>query len=241
MEITWLAKLLLSHLLADFVLQPGKWVRDRQERHFASGYLYLHTFVAAALTLVFTGVAYWPVALSIFITHTLIDGWKSYRRDEVRYFLIDQALHLFVIFVCWVVTFFNYPEIKHLVLKTEANPDIWIMTTAAVFLAWPSAFLIGQLTKKWRRNLDNSVALESAGKWIGIIERILILLLVLQGQYEAIGLLIAAKSILRFNEQNRPEQKTEYLLIGTLISMGLAVITGLIVLQLTAAVPVTMP
>ncbi|MET0394020.1 MAG: DUF3307 domain-containing protein [Chitinophagaceae bacterium] len=241
MEITWLAKLLLSHLLADFVLQPGKWVKDRQERHFSSGYLYLHAFIAAALAWVFTGVVYWPVALSIFITHTLIDGWKSYRRDEVRYFLIDQALHLFVIFACWAVTFFNYREVRQLVLQADTDPDIWIMTTAVVFLAWPSGFLIGQLTKKWRRNLDNSEALESAGKWIGIIERILILLLVLQGEYEAIGLLIAAKSILRFNEQNRPEQKTEYLLIGTLISMGLAVITGLIVLRLTAAVSAALP
>lgn len=233
MEIIWLTKLLLSHLLADFVFQPGKWVKDRKVRHFASPYLYLHTLVAAALALLFAGLSYWLVAIAIFMTHTLIDGWKSYRRDEAKYFLIDQALHLGVIGICWWLTFFSNAGPETILEQAGSDPRIWIYATAVLFLTSPSGFLIGQLTKKWRQSLDNSEALESAGKWIGIIERILILVLVLQHQYEAIGLLIAAKSILRFNEHNRPEQKTEYLLIGTLISIGLAIVTGLIVLKAT--------
>jgi hypothetical protein len=228
MEMIWLAKLLLSHLFADFILQPKKWVADRNSRHFSSGYLYLHTLIAAGLALFFTGFKYWPVALVIFVSHTIIDGWKSYRKDEAVYFLIDQFLHGLVILGCWWFTFHNYADWDFIRHRVNSDADIWILATAFTFLTWPSGFLIGQLTKKWRQNLNNQEALESAGKWIGIIERVMILILVLQDQYEAIGLLIAAKSILRFNEQNRPEQKTEYLLIGTLISMSLAVITGLI-------------
>lgn len=234
MEIIWLTKLLLSHLLADFVFQPGKWVNDRKTLHFASPYLYLHTLVAAGLAWLFTGLSYWLVAIIIFVTHTVIDGWKSYRKDEAKYFLIDQALHLAVIGICWWGSFFSYADLKSITQQAGTDPGIWINVTGVVFLTWPSGLLIGQLTRKWRQNLDNSEALASAGKWIGIIERILILIMVLQHQYEAIGLLIAAKSILRFNEQNRPEQKTEYLLIGTLISIGLAIITGLVVLKVTA-------
>ncbi len=37
------------------------------------------------------------------------------------------------------------------------------------------------------------------------------------GQFSAISLLIAAKGIIRFNEKDRPEVKTEYLVIGTLL------------------------
>ncbi len=69
--------------------------------------------------------------------------------------------------------------------------------------------------------------LASAGKWIGIVERTIILIFVLYGQYSAIGLLVAAKGIIRFNEKDRQEIKTEYLVIGTLMSIALAIVTGL--------------
>jgi len=84
------------------------------------------------------------------------------------------------------------------------------------------------LTKKWRDKINdvNLESLSNAGKWIGIIERIIVLILVLHDQYEAIGLLVAAKSIVRFNEKDRQEIKTEYLVIGTLLSIGIAIITG---------------
>jgi len=55
------------------------------------------------------------------------------------------------------------------------------------------------------------------------------MILVLQSQFSAIGLLIAAKGIIRFNEKDRQEIKTEYLVIGTLMSISLAILTGLAV------------
>jgi hypothetical protein len=51
----------------------------------------------------------------------------------------------------------------------------------------------------------------------------------LLNQYSAIGLLVAAKGIIRFNEKDRQETKTEYLVIGTLMSIVLAIITGLLI------------
>ena len=79
-----------------------------------------------------------------------------------------------------------------------------------------------------RDKIPDAESLANAGKWIGIIERIIILIFVLLSQYSAIGLLVAAKGIIRFNEKDRPEIKTEYLVIGTLMSMGLAIVTGLV-------------
>lgn len=232
METIWLTKLLLSHLLTDFLLQPKSWVDHRSAYRFGSKYLYLHTIITAGLAWLLIGWSYWLVVLIILVTHTIIDGWKSTRPDEPKYFLIDQALHLLVIIACWWFTFHDLPDLKMHMKDAGSNASLWIMITAFVFLTWPSGLLIGQLTKKWRNQLANSDALNSAGKWIGIIERCIILVLVLQNQYEAIGLLIAAKSIIRFNETDRPEQKTEYLLIGTLISISMAVVTGLIVIYL---------
>lgn len=73
-----------------------------------------------------------------------------------------------------------------------------------------------------------------SGALIGYTERALMLIFVVLSQYEAIGLLIAAKSILRFSEASSGNEKSEYVLSGTLLSLLLAVITGLLILQLPA-------
>jgi hypothetical protein len=226
----WLTKLLLSHLLTDFVLQPGSWVRQRQEKHFASPTLYLHGLVTAGVACLFIGWSYWPVILTILVTHILIDGWKSYRPQKAVWFVIDQLLHLAVLAVCWYFSFDGWTGIQSLRDRLEKDPHSWGLIAAFVFLTTPAGILIGQLTAQWSRKIDDAdQSLAHAGKWIGIAERIIVLILVLQNQYAAIGLLVTAKGIIRFNEKDRQEVKTEYLVIGTLFSIGLAIITGLLV------------
>jgi hypothetical protein len=222
----WLIKLLLAHLLTDFVLQPKSWVSNRKAKHFASGKLYLHGLVTALAAWLFTGWQYWPVALVILVTHTLIDGWKSYRPDGPKYFIIDQLMHILVIALCWYFSFIHNENISEAWQKINENNNAWMMIAAVIFLTTPAGILIGQLTKGWREKIDNPESLANAGKWIGIIERIIVLILVMVGQFSAISLLIAAKGIIRFNEKDRPEVKTEYLVIGTLMSIGIAIITG---------------
>jgi hypothetical protein len=61
---------------------------------------------------------------------------------------------------------------------------------------------------------------DQGGKLIGQLERALIFLLILAGQPASIGLLIAAKSVLRFGELKETEHRmeAEYIIIGTLMS-----------------------
>jgi hypothetical protein len=58
-------------------------------------------------------------------------------------------------------------------------------------------------------------------------ERILILTFIINNQYEPIGFLIAAKALLRFKESDL--KRTEYVLIGTLISFTLTISIGILV------------
>ncbi len=225
----WLTKLILSHLLTDFVLQPTSWVKDRNERHFVSGKLYLHGLVTAALAYLFIGWSYWLVALTILVTHIFIDGWKSYRPQKVRYFLIDQLLHIIVMVCCWWFVFRDIALIRDWQQRMNAGPHYWILFAAFVFVTHPAGIFIGQVTGQWSRKVDDADnSLAHAGKWIGIAERIIVLILVLLNQYSAIGLLVTAKGIIRFNEKDRQEVKTEYLVIGTLLSIGIAIVTGLL-------------
>jgi hypothetical protein len=63
------------------------------------------------------------------------------------------------------------------------------------------------------------------GRAIGVLERALTLTLVLLGQYGALGLVVAAKSLARFKAlENR--DFAEYFLIGTLASLLLALLGG---------------
>lgn len=225
-EQIWLLKLILSHLLTDFVLQPKSWIDDRNSRHFASPKLYLHGLITGIAALLFTGWQYWPVALIILVSHIIIDGWKSYQREANIIFVIDQFLHLLVIVGCWYFLFVEKSELLTAYHAVATNYKFWILATATIMITTPAGILIGQLTKGWRNKISNPESLANAGKWIGIIERLIVFIFVLLGQYAAISLLIAAKGIIRFNDKDRPEVKTEYLVIGTLMSIIIALIIG---------------
>jgi hypothetical protein len=62
-----------------------------------------------------------------------------------------------------------------------------------------------------------------------MIERLFVLVFIVMGRWDAIGLLITAKSVFRFNDlkESNSRKLTEYILIGTLVSFGLAILAGL--------------
>jgi hypothetical protein len=66
------------------------------------------------------------------------------------------------------------------------------------------------------------------GRVIGLLERVLIYCFVLSGQFGAIGFTLAAKGFTRFKELE-DRGFAEYVLIGTLLSSGLAMAAGVLV------------
>ena len=74
------------------------------------------------------------------------------------------------------------------------------------------------------------VLIADAGKYIGILERVLVFVFVILNHWEAVGFLITAKSVFRFGDlrESKERKLTEYILIGTLISFGIAILVGLI-------------
>ena len=77
--------------------------------------------------------------------------------------------------------------------------------------------------------------LQNAGKWIGILERLMIFGFILLGKWEGIGFLLAAKSVFRFGDLKdaRDMKLTEYVLIGTLLSFGMAMLLGALTVYFT--------
>ena len=97
----------------------------------------------------------------------------------------------------------------------------------AVLICWkPSNFFIKLMLRHFSVNMPQEKASGfNAGALIGTIARWLILIFVCLQRYDALGLLIAAKSIIRFGDSQT--NKSEYVLAGTLLSIFIAVLAGL--------------
>lgn len=93
----------------------------------------------------------------------------------------------------------------------------------------PVATWIGGMAVAWWLESISSAneGLESAARKIGYTERLLIFCFIMSGSFEAVGMLAAAKSLLRFSESRRDKRYAEYVLTGTLASFSVAVLTAL--------------
>lgn len=223
-------KLLLAHLIGDFLLQPKRWVVHKSAHKLASPYLYAHILLHFLLIiLLLWDLSFWKMALIIAGSHYMIDLAKLYANSLFRYpavpFFIDQSLHLLVLYAC---AFYANLWDHSLGLIQQIN---WGLLTAVVFVSFPAAFIMNQLLAPMSDQIElDHKSLPNAGKYIGIIERLFVLLFILIGRWDAIGLLITAKSVFRFNDLKASNNRklTEYILIGTFLSFGIAILTGLI-------------
>ncbi|WP_438969203.1 hypothetical protein [Nonlabens sp.] len=85
---------------------------------------------------------------------------------------------------------------------------------------------------RWTLTDDDTgiYGLKNSGKWIGMLERLLIFLFIITNHFSAVGLLLTAKSVFRFGDLSKAKNMklTEYVLIGTLLSFGIAILIGLL-------------
>lgn len=218
--------LLLAHLVADFVLQTREICKEKAERKWKSPQHYIHSFVVFGLSWAVTfDWEFWWCALIIGVLHFGIDIWKSYHDEKVTWFTIDQILHITVL-AC-VASLWNSQH------KWTCPPYMnirYVSFCIATLLCWKPANIFIKLMLKYHSvNMPNErESIFNAGALIGTLERWLILIFVCMQRYEAIGLLIAAKSIIRFSEKDTT--KTEYVLAGTLLSIFIAVLSGIILM-----------
>ena len=66
------------------------------------------------------------------------------------------------------------------------------------------------------------------GRFIGTVERTIMLIFLAIGQYSAIGLVLTAKSIARYDRIAKEKDFAEYYLLGTLISTVVVIVVSFI-------------
>ena len=228
--ISLLLKLLIAHTIGDFVFQPNKWVEDKKQKKHKSIYLYLHLAVhtvALIIALKFEW-KYWPAIVAIIVSHYLIDLIKLNSSKKINYqllFVLDQIAHLTIIGI--VVYIYEPYQIN---INQFYSIKSLILIFALISIISVSSIIMKLIMSKWDLEEDDSKdSLEQAGKYIGILERLFVFGFIILSQWQAIGLLIAAKSVFRFGDLSKAKDRklTEYILIGTLLSFGLAIAIGL--------------
>ncbi|MBO7646575.1 MAG: DUF3307 domain-containing protein [Bacteroidales bacterium] len=253
---------ILAHIISDFYLQTGKSCQNKAQRGFQSPHLYVHvaiTFICSwILSLLYPYTFdFWWASMVIAVLHGVIDGLKSRFQKVPWVFFIDQVLHLTVIcaVVAWFSSTMNYkiPFLNDSVVTPldmiPTSTLLWI--TAFAFCLRPANLFIGEILNNAQIKCpkdqepeseqplqegmeagspETTSELPNAGHLIGNVERVLTLIFMMFGHFEAIGFLLAAKSLLRFKDS--ATNKSEYVLVGTLLSFGLAIIAGAIVLSL---------
>ncbi|MUU77219.1 DUF3307 domain-containing protein [Winogradskyella endarachnes] len=224
-------KFLIAHIIGDFVLQPDSWVKNKKAKKHKSKYLYFHGLVhfMALLVLFQFNWSFLPYFLIIVISHLVIDIVKINLEEKVNtrwLFFIDQILHVLIISA---IVYFKAPY--KLDFEKLYSKEVLLLLLALLIITSVSSIIMKMLMGTWSLEEDNSEdSLESAGKYIGILERLFVFSFILLNQWSAIGLLIAAKSVFRFGDLSRAKDRklTEYMLIGTLISFGMAIFIGLL-------------
>ncbi len=230
---------LLIHILGDYYFQGEKLAKEK--RHSIKKVLrhdLIYLLVALVLCLpVFT----WDMLISVIalsVLHAVIDLakyliMKKYDargitdRERSTSYLIDQGLHLLCIFGIAIGMALLQAEVylpsRLRLLMENIGFDIYGILVWSVLLLLifkPANITIKLLLYAYRpvENDETQEGHKNAGAFIGSLERLIILIFLSLGQFSAIGLVLTAKSIARYNRIAEDKKFAEYYLLGTLLS-----------------------
>lgn len=230
---TWLLlSLLLSHIIGDFYLQTDKGCKNKVNFKYKSSFLYIHSLIIGAVS--WAMVPSWDFgwyALIIAVSHLIIDTIKTYTSAQLWAFLLDQAAHVAIL--CTIAAIYVHTDkLPIQYVDFSSGVSMPLLATGILLSAKPTNILIKLILERYRIGENNSCKeIKNAGALIGNLERIISIIFVLIGHYEAIGFIIAAKSLLRFKDTDTA--KTEYVLAGTFLSFGTAITYGLLIKHLS--------
>jgi hypothetical protein len=245
--------LYLGHLLADFVFQSSRLVERKRRGKFSAYALHglIHFLSLAAIAgFVLPGSLFasrtCAVIAALTIVHLLIDLGKMRLAaryslcDGARAYVADQVLHFAtVVFAAWLLPpAVPFRELTTLVQDARAIPNRFLVVPviyAAVIFGggYLIRSLVGALAAgvKTHSPEKTNEQLQNAGLYIGWLERFLVVTALLVQSPATVGLILTAKSIARYPEF-KSEHFAEYFLIGTLLSISMAVIGGALLAKL---------
>lgn len=239
----------IGHILGNFYFQSSYTFHRKDkafDKDFINSVIYFFAMLLAILPILSLSSLSWIILISFI--HFSIDWLKSYldknykftSLGETRILFLDQAIHIIMILLVTMLIYINPTTIefntmfKYLIETFSINMELVVSWALAVLLlVKPFSIIISKVLSKYQ---PKTIAIEElghpgAGALIGVLERLIILLMLSQNQYVAIGFVLTAKSIARYNKIIEDPQFSEYYLLGTLLSMLLVIITHMILFR----------
>jgi hypothetical protein len=181
----------------------------------------------------------WPVVSIFFIA--VLSGEiaviliRRLTRKNVRgnHPLGTPLTHLIPFFFAFVPALIGWLFAKHLfpdsfiALNEYPTLALKVATSLISMFCWSTMFTVSIVGLVRSGGFGDVIEPHlGAGEVIGILERIFIVVLILAGGLAAVGFAVAAKAAARY-PQFKNSEFAEYFLIGTLCSIGLALLAGL--------------
>lgn len=230
--------LVLVHLAADFILQSEELAQRKKES--LPDFLVHQGHVALLYMiplLIFWSLPMLVTVVLVTVAHVVIDAVKiaigPRISNESALLLGDQAVHLLTIGAVWhlfLPTVELAPYLAGLSIKSVPWPKLTValgLLSALIALTRVSNISIRTVLDQYDVGPEEDDDY-SMGRKIGNLERLIIFLLVLIGEWSAIAIIIGAKSVARF-DRLRERKVAEYYLIGTLLSLLAVIFIGVVV------------
>lgn len=238
-DLLMLFRFIAAHMITEWIFQWKCWRKAEFSKKWYSKPLWLGVaqgVVAGAIIFLAAwswSWSSWGLFLIVLISRSVIVHWKPKRIGGVLVLSLKQVVYLAIIVFGWVgLTNINLKDLWSVLISVISDGALWVICLAYLAAVWSAGMWIGRLTEPWRKELgkDRLDGLAKAGLWVGRLERMLILTFVFLNRYEAIGFLIAAKSIFRFGEikTSNDRKEAEYILIGTMLSFVTAILIGIL-------------
>ena len=142
-------------------------------------------------------------------------------------------MHIGIIILIWTLFFVSPVTILPALATLLASETLWATLLVYGLMTMPASMFIERFFRKWIPEIQNYSGLPGGGKWIGYLERMLIVTFVLSGNIAGVGLLMTAKSVFRFSDVQKGDLRmTEYMLLGTLLSFAIALAGGFLLLMI---------
>lgn len=228
--------LIIGHIIGDFYVQTDEIAEKKKN---SLSVLVMHSlcyffvlFICAVIPLTKDQVpGLLAFSFLVGILHGVVDFYKIWIEknrslnpgQNIGLFFVDQILHVAILIIGCGLTGFSGGKYIHILARSYDSKilvDIINMAIGVLICGHPASILIklvfAAVTKE--RDTENP----KIGSYIGVLEREIIFLLGLIGQYSTIGFVLTAKSVARFKRLEDQAFSEKYL-VGTLLSAFIAI------------------
>lgn len=234
-----------AHVLGDFYLQTEK-IAKRKEEKYVGVLLHCLEYCGASLLVILPifSVDLILAVMCMGVSHFVVDTVKYIllRKKKVKMscklFVIDQLVHIAgIVVLVYLMVIFDFSIgrwgiVKSILVTLNCDAEIimrWVLAILLIHI--PTNIFIQKFTGDYKpKEKEQFITVDKkVGRRIGTIERLIMLILLAMNQYSAIGFILTAKSVARYDKIAKDEKFAEYYLLGTLISTLCVIVCEIVV------------